>query len=44
MKMEYYVYITQSQKANSFYMGSSAESLKRLEKHNLPHKGYTGRK
>jgi len=42
--MDYYLYIIQSQKDNSFYIGSTADPVKRLEKHNLPHKGYTGRK
>jgi putative endonuclease len=42
--MEYYLYIIQSQKDSSYYIGSSEDPEKRLEKHNLPHKGYTGKK
>jgi putative endonuclease len=40
----YYVYILQSIKDQSFYIGYSKDPKARLEKHNRPHKGYTARK
>jgi putative endonuclease len=42
--MEYFTYIIRSQIDGIFYIGSSADPLKRLEKHNAPHKGFTGKK
>ena len=42
--MGYFVYILQSEKDGSFYVGSSENPSNRLEKHNRPHSGYTGRK
>ena len=42
--MEYFLYILQSEKDGTFYVGSSADPLKRLEKHNAPHKGFTAKK
>ena len=42
--MGYFLYILQSEKDGSFYIGSSENPLTRLEKHNRPHSGYTGRK
>ena len=40
----YFTYILQSQKDLSYYIGSSNDPERRLEKHNKPHKGYTARK
>jgi putative endonuclease len=42
--MVYYVYILQSEKDGTFYIGSSQDPNLRLQKHNAPHKGYTSRK
>lgn len=42
--MAYYIYILESEKEGTYYIGSSQDPEKRLEKHNLPHQGYTGRK
>ena len=42
--MPHYIYILQSEKDDTFYIGSSADPELRLEKHNSPHKGYTARK
>ena len=42
--MGYFVYILQSEKDGSYYIGSSNDPQSRLEKHNKPHSGYTGRK
>ncbi|KEO73941.1 GIY-YIG nuclease family protein [Anditalea andensis] len=42
--MDYFVYILQSAKDGSFYIGYSENPSSRLEKHNRPHSGYTGRK
>ncbi|EOZ98268.1 hypothetical protein A33Q_0922 [Indibacter alkaliphilus LW1] len=42
--MVFFVYILQSLKDRSFYVGVSHNPEERLEKHNRPHKGYTGRK
>jgi len=42
--MDYFVYILQSGKDGSFYIGSSNDPIQRLEKHNAPHKGYTSKK
>ncbi|WP_087941528.1 GIY-YIG nuclease family protein [Algoriphagus faecimaris] len=42
--MEYFVYILQSQMDGTLYIGSSADPHSRLEKHNRPHRGYTGKK
>jgi putative endonuclease len=42
--MVFFVYILQSLKDRSFYVGVSQNPEERLEKHNRPHKGYTGRK
>ncbi len=42
--MSHCIYILQSQKDDSFYIGCSENPERRLEKHNLPHKGYTARK
>ncbi len=42
--MAYYVYIIQSELAGTYYVGSSQDPEKRLEKHNRPHKGFTARK
>ncbi|UJP63855.1 GIY-YIG nuclease family protein [Mongoliitalea daihaiensis] len=42
--MVFSVYILQSEKDKSFYVGVSSNPEERLEKHNRPHKGYTARK
>ncbi len=42
--MECFVYILESEMDATYYVGVSEDPLKRLEKHNLPHKGFTGRK
>lgn len=42
--MSYYVYIIQSQKDNSFYIGYSQDPEKRLIKHNNSSKGYSSTK
>ncbi len=42
--MSHYTYILQSEKDGSFYIGCSENPERRLEKHNLPHKGYTAKK
>ncbi|MBW3468249.1 hypothetical protein EGN73_10540 [Arthrospiribacter ruber] len=42
--MVFFVYILQSLKDKSFYVGVSHNPEERLEKHNRHHKGYTGRK
>ena len=42
--MAHYVYIIESEVDGTYYIGSSADPSKRLEKHNSPHKGFTGRK
>ncbi len=40
----YAVYILQSEMDGSYYVGSSADPVDRLAKHNRPHKGYTASK
>ena len=42
--MGHFIYIIQSDKDGSFYIGSSTDPALRLRKHNAPHKGYTARK
>ncbi|MBS9526023.1 GIY-YIG nuclease family protein [Litoribacter ruber] len=42
--MAYFLYILQSLKDSSYYIGSTENPEERLEKHNRPHKGYTGKK
>ncbi|WP_035805607.1 GIY-YIG nuclease family protein [Lunatimonas lonarensis] len=42
--MAHFVYILQSEKDGTFYIGESKDPLGRLEKHNRQHKGYTARK
>jgi len=42
--MDYFVYILQSEKDGTFYIGSSQDPFHRLKKHNAPHKGYTSKK
>lgn len=42
--MSYYVYILQSDKDGSYYIGYSENPDKRLEKHNYSKKGYTATK
>lgn len=42
--MSYSVYILQSEKDESFYIGYSRDILKRLEKHNSSKTGYTSTK
>ena len=42
--MGYFVYIIQSEKDGSYYIGSTENLESRLEKHNNTHSGYTGRK
>ena len=42
--MAYYTYILESEMDGTYYIGSSRDPEKRLEKHNQPHHGYTGRK
>jgi putative endonuclease len=39
--MSYYVYILQSEKDASFYIGYSEDPKRRLEKHNTSNSGYT---
>lgn len=39
--MKYSVYILQSEKDESFYIGYSVDPIKRLDKHNAAQKGYT---
>ncbi len=40
----FYVYIIQSLKDSSYYIGYSANPISRLEKHNKSRTGYTSRK
>ncbi|NBA89213.1 GIY-YIG nuclease family protein, partial [Emticicia sp. CRIBPO] len=40
----HYIYILQSQKDQSFYIGSSADPYARLTKHNNSKTGYTAKK
>ena len=40
----HYVYVLQSQKDNSYYVGYSADPVNRLTKHNKSNKGYTAKK
>ncbi|EAZ82584.1 GIY-YIG nuclease family protein [Algoriphagus machipongonensis] len=42
--MCFYTYIIQSEKDQSFYIGSSKDPESRLRKHNQKHRGYTARK
>lgn len=42
--MSYFVYILQSLKDKSYYVGYSTDPLIRLKKHNSAHKGYTATK
>ncbi len=42
--MPFSVYIIQSQKDSSFYVGYSADMVSRLQKHNNARKGYTATK
>ncbi len=42
--MEYFTYIIQSEIDGTFYVGASADPIKRLQKHNAPHPGFTARK
>ncbi|MFC0263269.1 GIY-YIG nuclease family protein [Fontibacter flavus] len=42
--MSYFVYIIESEIDGTFYIGISSDPKRRLEKHNLPHKGFTSRK
>jgi len=42
--MSYFIYILQSEKDNSFYIGFSEHPLKRLEKHNTAMRRYTSKK
>ncbi len=42
--MACYVYILESETDGTYYVGASEDPWKRLEKHNLPHKGFTGSK
>ena len=42
--MSYYVYILQSEKDASFYIGYSEDPIRRLEKHNASKSGYTSNK
>ena len=42
--MSYSIYILQSEKDESFYIGYSRDILKRLEKHNSSKTGYTSTK
>ncbi|MHA7131900.1 GIY-YIG nuclease family protein [Algoriphagus namhaensis] len=42
--MEYFVYLIESEKDGTFYIGSSTNPKNRLAKHNRPHKGYTAKK
>jgi len=42
--MKYYIYILQSEKDNSFYIGYSYNPQERLVKHNNSSKGYTSTK
>ena len=42
--MNYFVYILQSEKDESFYIGYSIDPIKRLVKHNSANKGYTASK
>jgi putative endonuclease len=42
--MSYFVYIIQSELDGTYYIGASQDPYGRLEKHNRPHKGFTGRK
>ncbi len=39
--MPHAIYILQSEADGSYYIGSSADPVDRLAKHNRPHKGYT---
>ncbi|MGY6523206.1 MAG: GIY-YIG nuclease family protein [Mongoliitalea sp.] len=41
--MTFFVYIIQSLKDKSYYIGVSSNPEERLLKHNRPHKGYTAR-
>ncbi|WP_306353103.1 GIY-YIG nuclease family protein [Flavobacterium sp. '19STA2R22 D10 B1'] len=40
--MEYYMYIIYSKTKNRYYIGSTANLVERLVKHNQNHKGFTG--
>ena len=42
--MSHFIYIIQSDRDGSFYIGSSSDPLLRLRRHNAAHKGYTARK
>ncbi len=42
--MAHYVYIIESEKDGTYYIGSSQDPEKRVWKHNRPHRGYTGGK
>src|SRR5690606_31563286 len=42
--MAYYIYILESERDGTYYIGSSQDPGTRLAKHNRPHAGYTGRK
>ncbi len=42
--MSYFVYILQSEKDQSFYIGYSENPILRLEKHNSANSGYTSTK
>ncbi|RZS97737.1 GIY-YIG nuclease family protein [Cecembia calidifontis] len=42
--MIHFVYIIESEADGTFYIGVSSDPEKRLERHNLPHKGFTSRK
>ncbi|MDA0195859.1 MAG: GIY-YIG nuclease family protein [Bacteroidetes bacterium] len=42
--MSYFVYLLQSQKDQTFYIGQSNDPISRLAKHNAAQTGYTSRK
>ena len=42
--MSHFVYIIQSDKDGSFYIGASSDPVTRLQRHNAPHQGYTAGK